>query len=158
MPRQSLNQSCACSCGESRLDVKGMPVARLLCHCTICQTVYKKPFADVIVLWAGAIALPEGHKVQFKKYRRPPALSRGACPTCNAPVVGFLGLAPFVKLAFVPSMNFQHQVALPTPSAHIFYHRRLEDAADNIPKVSGYWPSELTVQKLVMSSLFHALR
>ncbi len=72
------------------------------------------------------------------------------------PVVGFLWLAPFLKLAFVPSANFPDQAALPKPEAHIFYHRRLTDAGDNLPKVSGYWPSEFTVTKLVMGGMLGA--
>ncbi|WP_139351314.1 GFA family protein [Rhodanobacter sp. B05] len=156
MSRQLLSQSCACSCGESRFAVSGMPITRLLCHCTICQSVCKQPFADVTAWWGGAITLPERHNVQFKKYRAPPALRRGTCGSCGMPVVGFLRLAPFLRLAFVPSANFPDQAALPKPKAHIFYHRRLTDASDNLPKVSGYWPSELTVTKLVMGGMFDA--
>ena len=151
-----LKQSCACSCGESRFAVNGIPMTRLLCHCTICQSVYKRPFADVTAWWAGAITLPKSHSVQFKAYRAPPALRRGTCGTCGAPVVGFLRLAPFLQLAFVPSANFADQAALPNPAAHIFYHRRVTDASDNLPKVSGYWPSELTVTKLVVGSMFRS--
>jgi hypothetical protein len=69
-------------------------------------------------------------------------------------VVGFLRLAPFVELAFVPSQNFLLPAALPAASAHVFYHRRVCDAEDSLVKVSGYWPSELAVSKMVMASLF----
>ena len=155
MPSQQSSQACACSCHQSRFGVNGRPITRLLCHCLICRSVYQQPFADVTVFWAGAIDLPQDHNVQFKHYRLPPALRRGMCPSCGAPVVGFLRLAPLVRLAFVPTRNFPSQAALPAPSVHIFYHRRLEDAADSLPKVSGYWPSQLAVTKLVMRSVFH---
>jgi hypothetical protein len=134
--------------------VSGTPVTRLICHCTICQALYKQPFADVTVWWAGAVALPEHHPIQFKRYRAPPALQRGTCGSCGAPVVGFLRLAPFLKLAFVPSANFANPAALPEPKVHIFYHHRLADVADNLPKISGYWPSEIAVTKLVVRSLW----
>ena len=150
----SLNQSCACPCGQSTFKVKGTPALRFFCHCQICQSLYKQPHADVTAFWAGAISLPEDHSIQFRRYRPPPALRRGTCPSCSAPVVGFLRLAPFVQLAFVPSRNFSASSALPSPSAHVFYHRRVGNAQDSLPKISGYWPSELAVTKMILTNTF----
>lgn len=150
--RMSVDQSCACRCGQSTLRAHGAPALRFFCHCQICQSVYKQPYADVTALWAGAISLPDDHSIQFKRYRRPPALRRGTCPSCSAPVVGFLRLAPFVQLAFVPSGNFSVPAALPLPSVHVFYHRRVADVHDSLPKVSGYWPSEFAVTRMVIVS------
>lgn len=158
MLQQPARQSCACHCGASQFSVSGTPVTRLICHCTRCQALYRQPFADVTVWWAGAIVLPEYQQIQFKRYRAAPALQRGACAACGAPVVGFLRLAPFVKLAFVPSANFANPAALPSPRTHIFYHRRLADAADGLLKISGYWPSQLAVTKLFARSLWGSVR
>lgn len=154
MARSPVNQSCACACGQSTLAVNGTPALRLFCHCQICQAIYKQPYADVTAFWTGAISLPDDHSIQFRRYRPPPALRRGICPSCGAPVVGFLRLAPFVQLAFVPSRNFPAQAALPMPSAHIFYHRRISDVRDPLPKISGYWRSELAVTKMVLANAF----
>ena len=140
--------------GELSTQVNGTPALRLFCHCQICQAIYKQPYADVTAFWAGAISLPEDHSIQFRRYRPPPALRRGTCPSCGAPVVGFLRLAPFLQLAFVPSRNFSTPAALPTPGAHIFYHRRIADVHDPLPKVSGYWRSELAVTKMVLANAF----
>lgn len=70
-------------------------------------------------------------------------------------MVGFLRLAPFARLAFVPSGNFPDPAALPAPSTHIFYHRRINDAHDTLPKSSGYWPSEIAVTKAILGSILH---
>jgi hypothetical protein len=148
-------QSCACPCGQTEFEVRGVPVARFICHCLICQSIYKEPFADVTAFWARAIALPKDASVQFKSYRLPPALRRGTCLACGAPVVGFLRLAPLTRLAFVPSRNFLTPNALPSPRAHIFYHRRVKAADDQLPKFSGYWPSELAVSRMVMTNIFY---
>ncbi len=152
-PLQSVNQSCACGCGKSTLNIHGSPISRFFCHCQICQSLYKKAFADVTVFWAGSISLPENHAIEFNRYRLPPALRRGTCPSCKAPVVGFLRLAPFVQLVFVPSQNFAMPSKLPAPQTHIFYHRRVAEVNDGLPKISGYWPSELAVTKMVMGNL-----
>lgn len=103
--------------------------------------------------WASSITLQAGHSIEFKRYRPPPAARRGHCRSCSAPVVEFFRLAPFVQLAFVPSRLSPDQAALPAPAVHIFYHRRLNDIADDIPKVSGYWASELAVTKRVFASI-----
>jgi len=153
MPVTLLDQSCRCPCGASTFTVHGRPVVRFLCHCLICQSLYQRPFADVTALWASSVRLPADSKVRFKHYRPPPALNRGTCPSCQAPVVGFLRLAPFLRLGFVPSQNFSCPAELPTPSAHVFYHRRVKDVSDELPKVSGYWPSEFLVTRFVVRSL-----
>lgn len=158
MIRPSVSQSCACRCGQSTFVVNGTPALRVFCHCQICQSVYRQPYADVTVFWAGAIALPEDHSIHFRRYRSPPALRRGTCAACGEPAVGFLRLAPLVQLAFVPSTNFPAPAALPAPGAHIFYHRRVADAADSVPKFSGYWPSELAVTRMVLVNTLRNLR
>ena len=155
MTPSPVDQSCACACGRSTFRVGGPPVSRFYCHCNICQSVYRQPFADVTAFWAGAVSLPGNHGIWFQRYRLPPALRRGTCPSCNAPVIGFLRLAPFLQLAFVPSRNFADPSALPPAGAHIFYHRRVDDVNDSLPKISGYWPSELAVTRAVMGSMLH---
>ena len=95
-----------------------------------------QPYADVTVFWAGAIALPEDHAIQFRRYRSPPALRRGTCAACG------------VRRAACGE---------PAPGAHIFYHRRVADAADSVPKFSGYWPSERAVTRMVLASTLRSL-
>ena len=61
-----MNQDCACLCGASRFRVAGNPIGRFFCHCTICQKVYGKPFADVAYFRADAVAPPVGQPVEFR--------------------------------------------------------------------------------------------
>jgi hypothetical protein len=96
---------------------------------------------------------PAESTVTFKRYRAPPALRRGTCRSCGLPVLGTLWLAPFVELAFVPARNIKARDSLPDASMHVFYHRRVKDIDDVLPKVSGYWPSELAVTRMVMGGL-----
>jgi hypothetical protein len=127
---------------------------RIVCHCTICQEFNGAPYADVVAFRGGAISTPAAFPVTFKKYRPPPNVSRGLCQKCGKPVVEFLALAPYFKISFVPSTNFQDIQKLPAPGAHIFYHRRVKDLEDSVPKISGYWPSELAVGRLILAGLF----
>jgi hypothetical protein len=149
-----MKQDCACLCGASRLTVAGEPIGRFFCHCTICQRTHKRPFADVTYFRAAAVALPANQDIQFRRYRLPPAVKRGACAKCHNPVVGFLRLVPGLTVAFVPSRNFPRPAELPAPDRHIFYDRRVDDVFDAVPRLGGYWSSEAHVTLKVLADLF----
>jgi hypothetical protein len=153
-----MNQDCACPCGASRFAVHGDPIGRFFCHCTICQKVYGKPFADVTYFHATAVALSGNQPVAFRRHRPPPALRRGICAKCDNPVVSLLGFPRSLALAFVPSQNFPEAAELPPAGAHIFYDRRVSDAVDDVPKFSGYWPSQARVTWSILAGLFGRTR
>jgi hypothetical protein len=69
-----------------------------------------------------------------------------------------MALGPLKMIAFVPSRNFEQRSELPEPSLHIFYHRRIADVTDSLPKVSGYWASEMAVSWLIFGGAFGARR
>jgi len=150
----AIHQTCACPCGESTFEVNAKPIARFTCHCEICQSLYKKPSANFTVVLAKDVKMLQADSIQFKKYRLPPALRRGVCSFCNRPVIGFLRIAPFLKLAFIASSRYPEQDALPANQGHIFYHRRVADVNDSLPKFEGYLSSEWAVTKAIMSGLF----
>ena len=108
--------------------------------------------------WGSSVQLPEPCDIEFRRYRLPPALRRGTCPECQAPVLGFLRLAPLMQLAFVPTRNLLEQESLPEPAMHVFYHRHVAEVLDALPKIEGYWPSELAVTRLVMSGLLRPVQ
>jgi hypothetical protein len=155
MPKQAMSHTCSCSCGASKVQVAATPLLRFICHCTICQAVFKRPYADVMVYWAGDVSLQENHAIQFKKYRLPPAVNRGLCSACDSPMLGILRLAPFVRLAFVATSNYPEQAILPEPDVHIFYHSRVADIENAVPKYNGYWRSQMAIASLITSAVLH---
>ena len=146
----------SCPCRAAQFTVQARPLTRFICHCQICQSVYKAPFADVTAFMGSALSVSTPDKVTFKRFRAPPAVNRGLCTECGAPVVGFLRLAPFFKLGFVPTRNLAGLSGTPEPKLHIFYHRRVADVPDTLPKVSGYWASEFAVTGAVIKSLLQS--
>lgn len=128
---------CHCPCGASKFSLSKTPTQRFFCHCTICQQVYRKPFADVTVMSATRVSVETPDTIKFGKYKDAPALDRGICTECNNPVVGFLKAAPLVRFAFVPCINIADQDTLPDPAMHIFYHSRAADIDDDLPKIEG---------------------
>lgn len=145
---------CACSCGKAQLTLTGRPLGRFRCHCTICQSVYKAPFADATILSMSGIKRDSIEHTEFSRHRLPPALQRGTCMSCGRPVMAHLFVAPYVRLAFIPAANYPKTYHLPEPAMHIFYDSRVSDIQDDLPKYNGYVSSELAVLRLVMRNVF----
>ena len=146
-----LPQRAGCPCGISHFEILTKPFARFICHCRLCQAYTGRAFSDVTVLKASQVSLAQDNRVVFRKYRPPPNISRGSCTGCGKPVIEFGWLG--AHLAFVPTPNISDPEILPPPRMHIFYHRRLADALDDLPKYSGYFRSQLAVLRLVVRGL-----
>jgi hypothetical protein len=142
----------SCQCGSWGFDVAVTPKVRFLCHCTVCQSFTGKPFSDVTVVRAKHVTPINEDRMSFAKYRSPPNINRGVCRNCRKPIIEYAGFGP-LKLMFIPAPNFENQAMLPEPQAHIFYHRRLADHRDKLPKYSGYLPSQLAALRLIMRGL-----
>lgn len=138
----------ACDCGTCSFETRKAPKARFVCHCTICQAFTGKPYSDVSVIFARDVVIENADHIKFKKYRLPPNLNRGRCDECGKPIVETAGFGP-VKICFIPSNTFFAPERLPPVAMHVFYHRRLHNAKDSLPKHSGYWASELAIGRLL---------
>ncbi len=144
----------SCGCGNTEVLVNGPPVMRFICHCSICQKVYQKPYADIVAFKASQIIKPIDKGVIFTKHRSPPAVNRGVCPECDCPVIAYLSLLPYMGFAFIPASNFSDEASLPLPHLHSFYDKRVENVEDNLPKFEGYWSSQWAVSRQLLSSIF----
>ena len=141
-----------CECGQTQVAISKPPMLRFHCHCTICQTLYKKPFSDVTVMWAKDALLTQGEHIE---YRRPGLLlKRGVCTQCKQPIFATMTLFPGVKFAFIPANRYDDPTMLPKPSAHIFFHRSNVPIEDGIEKYRGFIRSELVVSWLIVKSAF----
>jgi len=142
----------SCECGTCAYEVHKQPKARFICHCTICQAFTGRAFSDVTVLRATDVALTNADQIAFKKYRPPPNINRGLCRRCGKPALETAG-SGLIKILFIPTPNFARQDLLPPVRMHIFYHRRLADADDALPKHSGYFRSQLAIGQLLFKGL-----
>jgi hypothetical protein len=148
-----MQTSCSCPCGESEVMVKNHPVIRFICHCKICQEVYRKPFADIVAVRSNQVIKPINPSIRFAKHRFPPAINRGVCFSCNSPVLALLPLAPAFALSFIPAVNFFKEYELPKPVLHLFYDRRVDNADDHLPKFNGYGQSQWAVASHFFSTI-----
>lgn len=144
----SIEQTCSCPCGQTSFGVTAAPHMRFFCHCTICQKLYKKAFADVTLLQWEHVNLADENAISFDKYRSFPAINRGTCRECSAPVMAYAGSGD-KRLAFIAADNFEHKDVLPEPQLHIFYDTRAAAVDDELPKYNGYIRSQLAVMKLM---------
>lgn len=150
----TIDQSARCSCGRSSIHVQGPVIGRFFCHCTICQSLYQEPCADVTIILRRSVTLPASHELAFRRYKSPPALQRGLCRVCRSPVVGLTPGPSALGLAFLASRTCERPDLLPPPQLHVFYHRKIAAVEDTLPKISGYWRSEAAVGRMVMSGLW----
>jgi hypothetical protein len=139
----------SCSCGTFSFETRKAPVARFVCHCLFCQDFTGEAFSDVSVLMARHIEMKGTRELTHKKYRPPPNLNRSRCVRCGKPAMETMGAGP-TRLVFVPSKSFVEQDLLPPVRLHVFYNRRVADAADDLPKYAHYWPSQFAIMKTIM--------
>lgn len=141
-----------CPCGQVKFTVQGPPLGRGYCHCTICQAFTQGPYADISVFRARDVQLPDPDLVQYDTYRPPPAVQRGKCRACGGAVVEVMQIFPLPRLVIVPTGNLP-EGCRPEPSMHVFYHSRVADLDDDLPKYNGYWPSQLAFGRMLFSAL-----
>ena len=133
----------ACACGATDFQTDGVPLFRILCHCTICQRFNSAPFADVLVFRAEDVTLPARDAVSFETYKPPPNVQRGKCATCAQPAIEVFNAPILPKLVMVPTAMLRSDTQVPVPVAHIFYDKRVSDAKDTYPKHRGFLKSQL---------------
>ncbi|WP_115512713.1 MULTISPECIES: GFA family protein [Xanthomonas] len=138
-----------CACGQFSYVASQAPRARFICHCLFCQDFTGEAFSDVSVLLAHQLTITGADALVHKKYRRPPNLDRAVCANCRKPAMETMGAGP-LKLVFVPSQHVVEKAWLPPVKLHAFYNRRKIDVADDLPKYSHYWPSQLAIVKTIM--------
>lgn len=141
---------CQCACAAVKFSVTAPPLVHAYCHCTICQSFNEAPFGDVLLYRAQDVEMPPEEQVDYGTYRSPPAVQRGRCRQCGKPAIEHMTMFPMPKMIFVPAQNVRDPESLPPASMHLFYHRRVEDAQDSLPKYEGYWPSQIAFIKRML--------
>ena len=147
-----------CQCGNTNFTIQGAPLFRQFCHCTICQEFNNAAYADITVFLSKDVHLHDKKKVNFKKYKSPPAVQRGKCAACNKPAIEFLDVPLFPSLTIIPSANIPSGQFLLEQSNHVFYHRRIADINDTLPKHSGFIKSQAVFSAKLFSGIFHRLK
>ena len=142
---------CQCPCGATQLPLKRAPLSRFRCHCLVCQHVYNKPFGSPTVLWHHDLGEVNRDQIVFTVQRRFPfRIDCGTCASCQAPVLGFSRILPFLSLAYIPESMYSDCEQLPPVAGHLFYEHRVNDVEDALPKCSGLLASEWGVARFVL--------
>ncbi len=140
-----------CGCGAVRVTTHGY-LARMFCHCTICQRVNDAPFGDPVFSFRWQVELHDSAQVQWKRHTwNPINVNRGSCRTCGKLMIEYVALTPF---AVVVGSSWEDQGQLPPARGHIFYDTRVEDIDDGLPKAHGYIASQLAVTRWALAGMF----
>ena len=144
MSNEFTPQEGSCSCYSNTYTINSQPIARFICHCTVCQEFTGDAFNDVTVLLKSDVTDLNLIRTKFRRWKLPPNISRGLCTRCNKPSIE-KGLAG--NLILIPTSNYPDVAALPKPTMHLFYNRRVEDMNDNLPKYNGLVQSQTMMVK-----------
>ena len=142
----------SCECGHVTFDITGSPLFRMLCHCTICQQFNDAPFSDIVIYDAASVGEPAAGSVRYSTYKPPPNVQRGVCAQCGKPAIEQFRMPLLPGLTMVPSSVHTNPSKLPAPVAHVFYHRRVADAGDTLPKHEGFLSSQLAFGKYLLAA------
>ncbi|MGB1220440.1 MAG: GFA family protein [Alcanivoracaceae bacterium] len=133
---------CQCECGAASFSVRGAPLMRGFCHCTICQTFNEAPFADITLFRRRDVEMPAADSVAYRNYASPAMLYRGKCVKCHKPAVEYMDFPLMPDVVIVPTGTISNQAIVPSPTLHIFYDKRQQDVDDGLPKHRGYLASQ----------------
>lgn len=148
-----MNLQSACQCGETKLNITGKAISRGYCHCLICQEFNQAPYSDVAIFYADDVEIPD-EKIEFVKFgESATALPRGKCKACGKPVVEKMKIPGLPAMVFIPAETFTDADAIPAPALHMFYHRRVEDMQDKLPKYSGSLGSQLGFMRQLLPAM-----
>ncbi|MEM9301375.1 MAG: GFA family protein, partial [Pseudomonadota bacterium] len=148
----TMDGNASCGCGAVNLEVRGQPLFRCLCHCTICQRFNAAPFGDVTVFTADDVDVAANAPIDFERLRPPPNVQRGKCRECARPAVE-QAVIPFLPdLTIVPTSNLR-PADRPDPAMHIFYRHRVADVDDTLPRYDGYLSSQLAFARMLIGAL-----
>lgn len=138
-------ESVGCRCWTGALPESPRPLFRIVCHCQTCQRYTRLAYNDECTLLRSDCPDLDLTQVTFESYQSPllPIL-RGTCQRCGKPAYCITKVGPWVLFVMVPSAWFD-PAALPTPVAHIYYHRRVADRTDSVPTLSGHLRSQLFI-------------
>lgn len=155
MPAQFQSQVATCVCKANKFEVKTAPMVRFICHCEVCQKFTGKAFSDVTVALARDVDLIDISATEFKRMKAPPNIKRGQCTQCHTPSIE-LGIVD--QLAFIPTPTYPHPEQLPAPTLHAFYHRRVADIEDDLPKHEGFINSQMAIMGMLGKVIWQRLR
>lgn len=144
------NVEASCSCGANTFRFSHAPIAHFICHCQVCQEYTGKAFSDVLVFLKQDVCDLNIEQTIFKRLKSPPNIRRGICKQCHSPSIEF-GILD--QLVFIPKWNLKDFSQVPPENMHIFYHRRVQDVADDLPKYNGFIQSQTQAAKFILTGL-----
>ena len=151
MSNEFTPQEGSCSCWSNTYTISQTPIARFICHCTICQEYTGQAYNDVTVLLKSDVSELNLTSTKFRRWKLPPNINRGLCKRCHKPSIE---MAMGGNLVLVPTNNYPDIDALPEPTMHLFYNRRVEDINDDLPKYKGFVQSQAMMVKALAQGMY----
>jgi hypothetical protein len=145
-----------CACGAVALQLGAAPLFAMLCHCTICQRFNDSDYADFLVYRRRDVTGITDAPIEYSRLRPPPNVDRGKCARCGTPVLERFRVPGLGDWAMIPRAVHGDAARSHPPGGHLFYHRRVRDIDDELPKYTGYWRSEFAFLRQLAITAFRS--
>ncbi|KIK71689.1 hypothetical protein GYMLUDRAFT_33847 [Collybiopsis luxurians FD-317 M1] len=135
-----------CYCGALSYTVKGTPLLRAYCHCTLCQRLAASPCVATIHFPSSAFSWTNGEPQEtlcdVYSVSGKPWKNRFRCKSCGACVTSY-NSAKSKNSIWAGQLERDNEGKIKNwdlikPTAHQFYETRMLDFYDSLPKWDGY--------------------
>ena len=132
-----------CNCGNIYFKNEAQLTARFICHCTLCRSYSGTDFYDEAFFAVDDIGIVDDEKLSWQRnFSGRSPVNRGTCKVCDKPAISIIDM-PFMKFSLVPADSIPEHIDKKKASCHVFYHRRVNDVDDVLPKYRSYWSSQI---------------
>ncbi len=94
-----------CACGAVRYSANAEPLNALHCHCRQCQHATGTGHSSLFVMPKEAVAISGELRFFDQRADDGSTVSRGFCPLCGSPVLGFTSGKPDILLIAAASLD-----------------------------------------------------
>jgi hypothetical protein len=126
----------SCYCGKVQMEVRGLPVAVSICHCTICRRLSGGVYSQQS-LHSQKNFTCEATENDLWSIQTSPNVTRYRCKECGSPVYAKLGKGKTYVVPRSALINIAKDDKSFAPTHHMHYKQRVVNVEDDLPKFVG---------------------
>ena len=126
----------SCYCGKVQMEIRGLPVAVSICHCTVCRRLSGGVYSQQS-LHSQKNFTCEATENDLWSIQTSPNVTRYRCKECGSPVYATLGKGKTYVVPRSALINVAKDDKSFAPTHHMHYKQRVVNVEDDLPKFVG---------------------
>ena len=126
----------SCYCGKVQMEIRGLPVAVSICHCTVCRRLSGGVYSQQS-LHSQKNFTCEATENDLWSIQTSPNVTRYRCKECGSPVYATLGKGKTYVVPRSALINVAKDDKSFAPTHHMHYKQRVVNIEDDLPKFVG---------------------